>query len=202
MAEPISAKKVLLVEGKDEKNFFEELLKRIGVRDVQIEVVGGKDQFREKFPALRRRTGFNEVDAIALIRDADKNPKGAFSSIRNILKKENLSPPSKMNEFGNGAPKIGVFIMPGAGAEGMLEDLCLKTVQNNPAILCVDAFIDCCKSNLGYPLKNLAKSRAQVYLAAMPQIVKDVGVGAKKAYWDFDSIELSDLKRFLSNLKD
>ncbi len=201
MGVPINAMKLLLVEGKDEINFFTALLKYIGLKDVLIEEVGGKDQFREKFPALRRRSGFSAVETLAVIRDADKNSGGAFNSIKNIIKKEKLIPPSKINGFGNGAPMIGIYIMPGNAAKGMLEDLCLKTVQNNPAIVCVDAFTDCCESNLDYTLKNIAKARAQVYLAAMREIVNSVGVGALKGYWDFDSSELSDLKLFLSMLE-
>ena len=86
--------------------------------------------------------------------------------------------------------------MPGSSENGMLEDLCLKTVKDNPAMKCVNSFIDCAKG-LGEPPKNIAKAKAQAYLAAMPKILSSVGIAAQKGYWDLDSIELHDLKTIL-----
>ena len=51
------------------------------------------------------------------------------------------------------------------------------------------------------PPNNIAKAKAQVFLAAMPELVKSVGVGAQKGYWDFNSEELTDLKSFINNLR-
>lgn len=49
---------------------------------------------------------------------------------------------------------------------------------------------------------NIAKARSQVFLAAMPDIVNSVGLGAKKNYWDFNSSVMSELKTFINRLKD
>lgn len=48
---------------------------------------------------------------------------------------------------------------------------------------------------------NLAKAKAQAFLAAMHMhnIVNSVGVAAQKHYWDFDSEVLKDIKTFLKN---
>ena len=48
---------------------------------------------------------------------------------------------------------------------------------------------------------NLAKAKAQAFLAAMLNIVNSVGVAAQKQYWDFDSEVLTEIKTFLENLK-
>ena len=42
MPTPITKKKLLAVEGKDEVNFFNELLKHLDIKNVQVEDVGGK----------------------------------------------------------------------------------------------------------------------------------------------------------------
>lgn len=90
--------------------------------------------------------------------------------------------------------------MPGKSQQGMLEDLCLKTVENQPAMKCVDIFVTCA-SNLKKKPKNLSKTKVQTYLAAMPEIVNSLGIGAKKGYWNFGSSELNDLKSFLEKMK-
>ena len=88
--------------------------------------------------------------------------------------------------------------MPGDFKKGMLEDLCLRTVKDHPALKCAEAFIECALK-LNYPPKNIAKAKAQAFLAVMPEIVSSVGIGAEKDYWDFGSDELKNLKIFLND---
>ena len=200
MAEIIRKKKVIAVEGRDEVNFFNALLKHERITDFEIRDVGGKQQFKNKLPALVRMSGFTDVEILAVVSDADNDANAAFESIRNILKKEKLKPPVQINQFSGGTPKIGIFIMPGNSDAGMLEDLCLKTVENHPVMNCVNPFIDCI-SKLEKSPNNMAKSKAQAFLAAMPKLANSIGVGALKGYWDFDSEELTDLKSFIDNLR-
>jgi len=199
--EPITKKKLLAVEGIDELNFFEELFKHIGMADtVDLRDVGGKDQFKNKMPALKKITGFNKLEAIAIIRDADESLKSAFESIKGVLEKMDLKAPARPGKFSGGIPKVGIFIMPDNANNGMLENLCLDTVKDHEAMKCVNPFIDCSKELKEQP-KNIAKAKAQSFLALMPEIANSVGRGAKKDYWDFDSVELKALIRFLTQLK-
>ena len=200
MPEVIREKKVVVVEGKDEIDFFESLLRYLEITDVEVHEVAGKGNFKRKLPALVRMHGFSDVEALVVIRDADNDANAAFDSIRNLLIKQDLDPPEQVNQFSQGEPKIGIFIMPGNSDTGMLEDLCLKTVKNHPAMECVEIFIDCA-SKLDEMPKNLTKAKAQAFLAAMPEPGNTTGIGALKGYWDFDSEELTDLKTFVNNLR-
>lgn len=200
MAEIIRQKKVIAVEGKDEVNFFNALLKDIGITDFEIRDVGGKQQFKNKLPALVRMSGFSDVEVLAIIRDADNDANAAFKSISNILRKEGLKPATEAAQFSEGRPKIGIFIMPGNSDAGMLEDLCLKTVENHPAMDCVRPFVNCI-SELEESPNNIVKAKAQAFLAAMPELANSIGVGAQKGYWNFKSEKLTDLKSFIDNLR-
>lgn len=202
---PITNKKILAVEGKDEKNFFDSLLKHMNITDFDIRRVGGKNQFPKKLPALLKTRGFFAPDEsslvthLAIVRDKDEDE--ALKSIINIVTDAGLTPPTKNAEFSDAAPKVGIFIMPGETVEGtMLEDLCLKTVENYPAMKCVNEFVSCACA-LDIKPKNIPKAKAQTFLAAQPEIVNSVGLGAQKSYWDFESPALDELKQFLSNLK-
>jgi hypothetical protein len=114
MKRPIESRKILAVEGKDEYEFFDALFKHMDIVDVRIEEVGGKDQFKDKLPALVRSSGFSEnVENFAVVRDADQNANSAFRSIRNILIKEGLEPPNDKNQFSRNNPNVGIYIMPG-----------------------------------------------------------------------------------------
>lgn len=205
----ITSKRVLAVEGKDEVNFFETLLKSINITDFQICEVGGKDKFPIRFPILVKTPGFYQPDGlpwvthVAIVRDKDED--NAFESIANIVQAVGIEPPDRPSSFSNGKPKVGIFIMPGETTEGtMLEDLCLKTVKDHPAMKCVNEFSSCV-SALKSPPKNISKAKAQVFkaqvfLATQPDIVDSVGLGAKKTYWDFEAPCLAELKTFLGYL--
>jgi hypothetical protein len=53
---PIKSKKILAVEGQDEGNFFDALLRYIDITDIDIRQVVGKDQFKSKLQTLKRAT--------------------------------------------------------------------------------------------------------------------------------------------------
>lgn len=202
---PIRYKKIIAVEGPDDDNFFDALLRRMNITDFDIRFVGGKDEFKNKLAALKNVSGFFNADGspfvthLAIIRD--ENGDNAFASIINILKREGFNPPKKHGMFSNGNPKIGIFIMPGTTVKGtMLEDLCLKTVENHPSMKCVNEFVSCVLALKPKP-KNISKAKAQTFLAAQPEFVNSVGLGAQKNYWDFESPALEELKQFLSNLR-
>ena len=201
----ITSKRVLAVEGLDEKNFFDKLLKYLGISEFQIEDVGGKEKFPKKFPVLLKTPGFFAPDEsslvthLAIVRDKDEDE--AFQSVASIVAGAGLVPPSKHSTFSKGSPKVGVFIMPGSKVKGtMLEDLCLKTVEGHPAMKCVNEFASCVSALEAKP-KNMAKAKAQTFLAAQAEIVNSVGLGAQRDYWNFDSPALDELKQFLGNLR-
>ncbi len=188
----------MFVEGNDEYNFFDSVLKHIKISDVQIIPAGGKYKFTDKLPSLIKTSGFSDVEIFAVVRDADDDADNAYKSIRNILKKEGLEAPKEAGAFSTGHPKVGIFIMPGDSNTGMLEDLCLKLAKSANVMNCVDEYFRCCEPVLDYALNRMAKRKTQAYLAVMPENVPNVGIGSLKDYWDLNSNELNGLREFLS----
>lgn len=197
----IHCHKVLIVEGKDECVFFEVLLDYLGIEGVEIHDAGGKTNYEDRIPALMSTRGFDEVEIIGVVRDADDNVDGAFNAIKNLMIHLGFSPPDTNYTFKNGNPNIGIYILPGNSKNGMLEDLCLSTVNGHPVMGHVDDFIDMAASLPACSPKNHSKTKTQVFLASMPKIACSVGLGAKMKYWDFDSDELKELKTFLENMR-
>lgn len=201
----IESSRLLTVEGKDECNFFEALLQHININKVQIVDIGGKDKFPNEFQNLYNMEGFNKIECLGFVRDAEKKPaQSAFDSICNILKKHKLPIPSKINEIEkNCSPCIGIFIMPDNAGAGMLENLCLKTIELLPQYACVNEFIACFTQHQLENEKvvfNDPKARVQTYLASRSPIVNCLGQGALKGYWNFDHACLDDIKKFLKSL--
>jgi len=199
--EEIRNEKLLIVEGKDDAKFFVNLLKKLSIEGVYVTALESKSNFNDDIPDLKKRPGFQYVTHLGVIRDKDTDD--AFESVKNILirKMDFQDLPQKNGQFATGTPKIGIFIMPGDSIAGtMLEDLCLKTVENKPAMQCVNDFA-MCLDTLDEKPHNLSKSKVQAYLAAQPEIANSAGSGAEKGYWDFNSPELDELRTFLINFR-
>lgn len=195
----IRNRKMLFVEGTNDIGFFVQFLEKLKINEVYVTGVDGKSNFNKNLPLIKDVRGFSRVTHFGIVRDKDEDD--AFQSIAKILEGMGLIPPDRQGLFSKGSPAVGVFIMPGQSVDGtMLEDLCLKTIENHPAMDCVNEFHQCV-SHLPSPPKNPSKCKVQAYLAAREEFANNVGLGAKKGYWDFDSECLKELKDFLENLR-
>jgi len=199
----IEKEKLLLVEGKDEIHFFDALLTHININDIQVIEVGGKDNFKNEFPALLLSPDFSRVKSYGIVRDADDSPDNTFQSITDMLKRHQQPIPTAPGKItSSNSMTIGIYIMPGNSEEGMLEDLCLKTVSNHPVLACVDEYMICLQNNL--KRENLprtpAKAKMHAFLAGMSKFKPDLGTAAKKGYFNLDSEILNNVKLFLQEL--
>lgn len=200
----IVSKKLLAVEGKDECNFFEALLKFEGLAGIQVVPIGGKDKFQFELPLLMKLEGFRNIETIGFIRDAENlNADAAFKSICQMLRHNNLPAPNALNELSNSKPNIGVFIMPDNQHQGTLESLCLRSLEGRKILDCINDFLSCFYSELGQSEKerfNEPKSRVLSYLAARVPIVNSLGLAALNGHWDFKHPCFDELKKFLHSL--
>lgn len=205
--------KAILVEGKDEQNFFQALFKHIKKDDVEIIQINGKENLKTELPAFLKRPDF-KITSYAIIVDADTNHDNTFQSINNLLKKHKQPVPTKANEHAkSGEKQVGIYIMPGNLDNGMLEDFCLKTVGEHPAMPCLEKYFLCLEKVLVkksendeksphkfYFPKNVSKAKALGFLAALHESFSSVGVAALNGYWNFDHSSLQELKEFLQEL--
>ena len=190
----IRERNLIAVEGKDEKNFTEALLIHLNVKSVQVIDIGGKDNFKNRIPALTLTRGFDRVVKFGIVRDADNDSSAALKSIQSALAKAKLSQPKKVSEFAGGSPLVGIFIMPDYEEKGMLEDLCLKSIQGSTELNCIEDFFKCIKSD---EIRNLSKAKVQAYLSTKPKSVNSLGVGAQNGYWNLDHPCFSHFSDFL-----
>jgi len=200
----IKKQKLLLVEGKDEEVFFKIFLKKKNIDDIQIMSSGGKEQFQKLLPIIKKAPGFDKLNSLAVIHDADNDVQVAFQLICSVLRNNNLNNPQEVSSFISGSPKVGVFIIPDGENTGKLESLCLSTVKSEGIMECIDSFIDCIekkpKKNIYNFPKDIHKARCRAFLSAMEKDTPSLGIAAEKGYWDFDSEKLHPLLNFLKQL--
>jgi len=217
MKEPEKIEKsyVLLCEGNDEVHFIDAFLEHLGIDEIQVREVGGRDQFPVGFPLFLIDPGFSKVKAYAIIRDADDTRDNVLDSVKGLLRKHKQPVPQEHAMFeSDDKLLVGIFIMPAEEAPGALEDLCLDVVEDSPSMNCVNLYMGClreladsyshnqsendCKA-YRFPA-NDSKAKVLTYLAGLHDDIRSIGIAAKKGVWDFNSNRLAELKRFIDDL--
>ena len=207
MPKPVQPTKAiqLLVEGKDQCNFFGAFVDRLNIEEFQIQDLGGVDEFKGFLGVMVKQSGFHDtVRMLGIVRDAETSAQGAFQSVQSSLHNAGLCVPARPGEPIGAAPAVNVLILPGDGAPGMLETLLCRTFADTAVDRCIDDFFRCFEgSEAGAHIPNPDKARAQVFLATRKRPHVSVGVAARKRYWgNFDHDAFRGIRRFLSSLQE
>jgi hypothetical protein len=188
---------VILIEGKTDKIFFEELIKFIGREsDIQVVDMKGKDRLKSliKFP------DFSLVKILVVVQDADNDPKRAFQSIRDTLKNSGFSIPSKPYEVSDGSLKTAIIILPDENEKGDLESLIVEHLKNRLEFRCVDGFVNCVK-NFNFDLKKLSKTKLYAYISITSEPDANFDTFIKKKIIDFTNERFKKLIDFIKSLQ-
>ncbi len=191
---------ILIVEGRDEELFFDSLIKHLELDNIQILDIGGKTIFRDRLNALITSPRFSEVSTLGIVRDANSNPSAAYQSICNALQSVKLSIPERPLIMAGSNPRVVVLILPKEDEPGMLEDLCLKSVESDPALTCTEQYFQCLQiQNIPLP-HNTSKAKTQVFLASRHEAGKRLGEAAQAGYWSWDSNAFEQVRNFLRQM--
>ena len=118
---------LILVEGSDDKAFFEKLLEDIPV--IQIIDVEGKDNFKPELKLISEDDDFEKVKKILIIRDADGSYKRTYQSLIGIVKEIFNETAGDILKGYQG--KYGILILPPSEEHGSLEDLLFKSIESD-----------------------------------------------------------------------
>ncbi len=200
--------KLILVEGIEDKYFFEKLisippLDQMAI-DIQIELYGGKDKMGNAIKAIPRLPNFKRLKSIIITRDADESLDSTLQSIQYYLQRANLPVPNANKEYATSPTdnlKAGIFILPGNLAEGMLEDLLLSATAAGNLRDCIDQYIDCVKNHDKNLPRNESKARFFSWLSLQAEPNKRLEfVISQTKLIPWDSPVFNDIKNFLSQI--
>jgi len=192
--------KQLLVEGRTPQRFFQALVAHLAL-PVEVQNFGGNTELRAFLKGFRRSPGFEgRVESIGVVRDAETNPDGAFISVRDALRDAELPVPHVPIRPSEGTPQTSILILPDQNTTGMLETLCWAAVEDDPAALCVDRYLDCLQDRMPEMPGNPEKARIQAFLASRQKAGLLVGEAADKGYWPWDAPAFDQIRAFLQDL--
>ena len=192
----------LLVEGNDQRNFFEAFKDHLSLTNIQVQNFGGVDELRDFLLALVDAPGFREiVRSVGIVRDAETSAEGAFQSVQSSLRRAKLPVPDNPEEGVGAGPMVTVLILPGDNRQGMLETLLCESFADTSVEHCIDDFFRCVEALPDVSIGRPDKARAHAYLTTKPQPHLSVGVAAKNGYWNLAHSVFINVRDFLKALQ-
>ncbi|MBI4288790.1 MAG: hypothetical protein HY671_10230 [Chloroflexi bacterium] len=198
----VTKNRLLWVEGRDEQNLIEGLLKHLDISSLDVFDIAGETNFVARGQAVlaqARSMGITLI-SVGIIRDANDNSSQAFKRALSDLERLNLARPSQPSEFTQGNLSVGVFISPDGQSPGSIETLCWNSIEGTEQAACVQEFIQCLRDKNALESSNEWKTRTHAFLASKADPVARVGEGALKGYWGFESPAFDGLRVFLRTL--
>lgn len=199
----IEQPKQVLVEGNDDVRLFRALAKHLGISDIQVNQYGGRDNLRPFIRTFGVLPEFANVKALAIVADANSDRNATEQRIRGALSAVGLPGPRRPLEvLAQDNMRVCYLVVPHEAESGMIEDVCLASVQADPAIDCVERYFECIKqTNVGGPREVwLAKARLHAFLASRERPDLRLGEAADNGIWDFGADAFRPLKDLLQLL--
>lgn len=190
---------LILVEGADDQAIISELISMEGLENFQVHDMNGKDQWQRRLGVISKAPEFiSNVVALGLVKDADALPSGAWDSCRFALERSGLPVPKAPVVTASGKPSTAVLIVPSLNDSGAIEELCLKSFDED-RMRCVENYFDCLASK--YPTtKRTSKGLVQAYLGGLEEPLRDLTLAAAKRKIDLNHSCFDDARQLLQNL--
>lgn len=190
---------LVLVEGIDDQFLIGKIAEREGIEDVQVHDMKGNTNWPDALRAIVTDASFkSNVASLGLVRDADSNPEGCWSSCKSAVEGAGLVTAARPVLISDAAPRVGIFVVPSATQTGALEELCLASFPAN-RLNCVDEYFECIGRNR-HATAPSSKAKVQVYLAGLGSERRTIAVAVQAGSIDLAHAAFADLRSFLNAL--
>ena len=195
--------KQLIVEGEDEVRVFGSILKHLDISNVQVHGYGGYPKLKPFLRTFKALPGFESVESLAVVADADCSRAGREMGIHRALLDVGLpSPLAPLEMAGKNGLRVTYLVVPDFQETGMIEDVCLDSVKADPAMSCVEHYFECIRqTSLPGPKKvRMSKARVHAFLASRERPELRLGEASQGGVWQFDADAFRSLKVLLRML--
>lgn len=196
---------LIIAEGEDEEGLVKALIKHLQLPDCDVINAEGRGNLKDRTTAAMKIPG-PPIGALAIVRDAESDAKGAATSTQNILVAAGFEAPDAPFQICRSAKgTCGYAVLPDGVRSGSIEDLCLEATSDQRVTGCIDSFFHCLVKSGAKNHKSESverKARVQAYLAgcATDRVVHRAGLGFLKGHFDLDSVCLLPMHSFLTAL--
>ena len=187
----IEKPKLIIGEGKEDFLFFYSLIKHLEINDIQVDFYNGKNNLNNYFKTLHLKPGFSNLYSLGITRDADQSFDTASQSIDNSIIQNQLNEKKNLT--------IKKFIFPDNSSSGMLEDLCLRAIDDSD-IGCITDFFQCINKNKNIKPTEFSKAKIHAWLSSQVKPDKRLGEAAQAGYIDWNHPNFNPLINFIKSL--
>lgn len=202
-----TSERLILVEGKNDREVFHHLLSHHGILKGMIECKAceGETRLLEEF-AIRLKKG--DLDPIGVVIDADDDMRARWDSLKHILNQAGYSViPTAPLPAGTilrqaEKPPAGIWIMPDNKLPGMLEDFVSFLVPENDPLWdkakgCLDEIP---KDQRKFSETHFAKAHIHTWLAWQKWPGTPLGSAINRKYLDADAAHAKLLIEWVKKL--
>lgn len=189
------AKRLLLVEGKDDEHVVKHLRRAHGIEidfDVEQPSEDGVEQLLDQVPTRLKESG---MERLGVLVDADEDAQSRWEQLRDRLRKAGYSdvpdspgPSGTILDIGNEgrSVRLGIWIMPNNRLPGMIEDfLAFLVPKDDTTLPRVDGFLAGIPAQERlFSVAHRPKARIHAYLAVQQQPGKPLGLAITFKYLD------------------
>ncbi len=214
---PNNATRLLFVEGKVDKEFFIKLREHLNLPLVAYIIeYEGKENLGYAMLNTLNNPIFPAITHIGIVRDADFNTN-ALASIQSALNyaNQNSSNPERQypipeitKHFYGDKPKLSALVLPDDDIEGMIEDVILQSLEDDPISICVDEYFSCLQ---GEPIPEaLPKSKVRVFIEGKRVKSEETSRSDRErdypsdifhmSWWTWEHSAFDTVKQFLTDL--
>lgn len=192
--------KIVLCEGNEDLLVVRGICSASGITGLTIEHCAGRNNLEKYLREMPKRPEFTrgEVESLLVLIDAETNAEAAWQKIQNAVRLGFGLQLQHLGEFAGEQPRIAGFVIAGPDGKGMLEDLCLDAVSEQPGYVCLQNYFLCLTEHT--PVKEYhAKAKFRAWMASQKEYELGVSLAAGKGYIPWESPSFDRVRLFLQN---
>ncbi len=194
---------VFLAEGKPEWLFVDKVLEKFDapIQDCVVLLLRGYTDLEKKIGLILEEDNSDNISSLGIMLDANNVPDRRLRKAANALRRAGF--PSDENELrdggicADGARRTSVFLSPGQGRKGRIEDLVIEEIRTTDLFDCVSGFKVCVE---GVPCQIDDKGVVQTYISARTGNLCGVGRAFQKGVLDINHDAYRTARIFVQNL--
>jgi hypothetical protein len=125
---------LVIGEGEADRRFLEHLIRRRGIKDVEIvKPAGGRPGFQQRLQAIKASPSVESIRLVVLVTDCDDDGNEAFRDLAaQVGRAGGYSVPQKSLQFSKQGefPAVAVVLLPKDCGTGSLETLILEAMRD------------------------------------------------------------------------
>jgi hypothetical protein len=193
--------KLVICEGPDDAAVLEGICGALGIAGLTIENCKGRANLERVVGELKIRPEFTreEVESVAIVIDAEASFDASWQKVRNAVNLGFAVRLASHAEFTVGKPRVGGFVVSGAQGQGMIEDLCLQSVSDQPGYPCLEEYFKCLSERTQRKDYH-SKAKFRAWMASQTEYELHVGLAAKHGLIPWEKPAFTPLREFLRKL--